>query len=96
MEKISSSSPSEPLLLLSGSSVLHLRNGAELPSLIGPFDSLLLCNTAAGKLHLCKCHEEREDRGERSTGATKVTQTLRPLGGHAAKMRSPKLFDEVI
>lgn len=67
MEKISSSSPSEPLRL-SGSSVLHLRNGAELPPLIGPFDSLLLCNTAAGKLHLCKCHEEREEREDRGRG----------------------------
>lgn len=96
MEKISSSSPCEPLLL-SGSSVLHLRNGAELPSLIGPFDSLLLCNTAAGKLHLCKCHEEREDRGRGEIHGRYQGHANSPaVGGHAAKMRSPKLFDEVI
>lgn len=76
MEKISSSSPSEPPLLLSGSSVLHLRDGAELPSLIGPFDSLLLCNTAAGKLHLCKCHEEPGGTGERDPRALPRSRKL--------------------
>lgn len=51
------------------------------------FDRSLLCNTASGKLHLCKCHTERKDQAGIQPQA---------LQGHANSMAPGSLcLDEV-
>lgn len=39
-----------------------LSGGTLLPSVMGLLIASFLCNTTAGKLHLCKCHTEWKDR----------------------------------
>lgn len=57
------------------------------PTSDGSFDSSLLCNTSAGKLHLCKCHTEWKDPAGRKPQA---------LLGHASSLAPGSLrLDEV-
>lgn len=89
MEKISSSFP-EPLCL-SGCSILHIRNGTELPSLIGLLiASFCATQLLANYIFVNVTRTERTGPGE-IHGRSKVTQTRRPWGSRCQD-EVPKAF----
>lgn len=61
------------------------------PASDGSFDSSLLCNTSAGKLHLCKCHTEWKDPAGREPRAFLGHASSRALGSRCLD-EVPKAF----